>query len=83
MTPDPPPAPVVDPNLAAEQAKAAADQTAAAQDRAAMDTASVMARYGSQMSLANTLPPTSVANPATITAPSIALPPPLAAPSLR
>jgi hypothetical protein len=81
MTPDIP-APVVDPNLAAQEARASADQTAALQDRLRMDTASVMARYGSRMAVAGA----STATPGTVTPagpPPISLPPPLASPSLR
>lgn len=77
MTPDPP-APVVDPNLANEQAQAAAADTAQLQDRLQMDTSSVMARYGSQMSLAGastatpgTVAPAPAAAPTTFTPPMV------------
>lgn len=81
MTPDPPPiipqAP--DPKLAASEARASADQTAALQDRLTMDTSSVMARYGSQMALAGSTPAPTPAAGAVIAAPAI-LPSPFSAP---
>jgi hypothetical protein len=44
----------VDPNLAAEQAAAQAQQVTALQTQAQGDTASLMARYGTRLALSNT-----------------------------
>lgn len=53
LEPTPPPAVPVDPNLAAEQAKATADNLKALQMQAQGDTASIMARYGARLALAS------------------------------
>jgi hypothetical protein len=52
MTPDPPPPIPPDPNLIAQENQAKQDQISSLQDRTQLDTASVMARYGSRMALA-------------------------------
>lgn len=41
----------VDPNLAAEQAQAQANLTASMQNQAQIDTATIMARYGTKLAL--------------------------------
>jgi hypothetical protein len=72
MTPKVPDPPPPDPTLVAQQQRAAADSTAAIQDRLTMDTSSVMARYGSRLALAGGMAPATA--PAAVSA--------LAAPSL-
>jgi hypothetical protein len=46
------PAPIVDPNLAAQQQQAQRSQIDALQTQAAGDTASLMTRYGTKLALA-------------------------------
>ncbi len=55
IAPTPPPPLPVDPNLANEQATAQADQMRALQTQAAGDTASIMARYGTRLALAQSI----------------------------
>jgi hypothetical protein len=81
MTPDVP-APVVDPNLANEQAAAAADQTAQLQDRLGMDTSSVMARYGSRMALAGASTATAGTVTPTVKPPALAMNVPIVPPTV-
>lgn len=49
-------APPKDPTLVALDAKASADDTAAIQNTAQIDTAALMARYGQRLAMAGTTP---------------------------
>lgn len=51
--PTPPPAPVVDPNLALQQQRAQTADITALQQQSQADTAALMARYGSRLAIAN------------------------------
>ncbi len=57
VTPTPPPPLPVDPNLAPAQDKAQGDLIASLRTQAAGDTASIMARYGTRLALAQTMMP--------------------------
>ena len=53
-------APPPDPTVTALNARADADRTASLQNTATMDTSTLMARYGTQLALANSVTPNPV-----------------------